>query len=67
MSASSTETSDASNSNKDKAVLSDLETESESVPESLKIFCAGSELHKITYFFYTSVNYVVLLFSIIPI
>ena len=39
-----------SNSDKDEAVSSDSEMESESVSESLKIFWAGSELHKITYF-----------------
>jgi len=38
VSASSAETSDASNSDKDKAVSPDLETESESVPELLKMF-----------------------------
>ena len=50
MSASSAETSHASNSDKDEAVSSDLETESESAPESLKIFWVGPELHNATYF-----------------
>ena len=50
MSASSAETSDASSSEKEEAVLSDLETESESVPESPKMFWSGSKLQKTTYF-----------------
>ena len=58
------QSSDAASTNmEDKAVLSNLETESEYVvPDSLKIFWAGSsELHKTIYFDVVSVKYVVLL------